>query len=568
MEDIADLSLTDKEFYALVRHQQYEIYRKSPILWLRDMMEKPFENFEWTRICPELYENHVWDGGTVNPLAAALQAIADKHWVALPSATGTGKTHFSAYLALWYLDCFEDSFVITLAPKEEQLTRNLWAEMSKIMHLFRKNCRPNVKTNMLEVKPEGLNEDCNYRDSYVCVGYTAGAGSEELTATRMSGLHRENMLFIFEETPGISPKVLETVKNTCTANSNLILCLGNPDSEHDLLNRFMKLPRVKTIRISALDHPNILMDKEYFKGAVTRMSIYNRLIEYGEDNPLYLSRVRGITPSSDLNALIQSDWIDACDLHSPNYDPSVKADIFGGYNAIGVDVADSDKAGSDMAAVAYGRGNALTEVFEFKCGNATHLGYNIVLNPTQRLEKGITDFGIPCANDYQVGPDMIGVDVVGVGVATFNSLLEEGYTCVPLSGGTWDDAIPLDDNGKPFYKFFQLRSQMMYQLREDIRKGEIVFDIVDRLQMSYIKKELTTARFVRDKNAIAVEQKINIKKRVGKSPNVADAIAYWNWVRHGWRVSASFSPVQGGVYEMGEGGTFVEIGSPVFSPDA
>lgn len=567
MDEEIDLDDDDKIVQAAFRELLYEQYRKNPLLWCHDMLGEDFENYEWSRTNPGLYENHVWDGGTKNPLAEAFRTVARGQWLALPSSTGTGKTRWAARLVLWYLDCFEDAFVITLAPKEEQLTRNMWAEMSKIYHLFKLNCRPNVKTNTLAIYPEGFNDDCIYKDSYVCVGYTAGVGAEELTATKMSGLHRENMLFIFEETPGISPKVLETVKNTCTDPAkNLIVCLGNPDSEHDLLNKFMNLSQVRTIRISSFDHPNVVMDKSHFKGAVTRMSIKSRLDEYGEDNPLYVSRVRGQTPSSDSKALIKGDWIDAVDLHSPNYNPEFRIDIHGGYNAIGVDVADSDKAGADLAAVAYGRGNVLTEVHEFKCGNATHLGYNIVLTPLERMNRGITDFGIPCAADYEVGPEMVGVDVVGVGVATFNALLEEMWTTTPLSGGTWDEAIPLDSEGKPFYNFHLLRSQMMYQLREDIRKGLIVFDIPDRVQMAHIKKELTTARYMNDRNAIAVEQKVAIRKRIGKSPNVADAIGYWNWVRHGFRLSASFSPVQGGTDEIGAYEA-LSVGSPIYSPN-
>jgi hypothetical protein len=62
----------------------------------------------------------------------------------------------------------------------------------------------------------------------------------------------------------------------------------------------------------------------------------------------------------------------------------------------------------------------------------------------------------------------------------------------------------------------------------------------------HIKRELTVSKFKRSPGTIAIEAKDDIIKRLGKSPNVADAIVYANWVRKGYRVPVGGLPMMFG----------------------
>jgi len=66
---------------------------------------------------------------------------------------------------------------------------------------------------------------------------------------------------------------------------------------------------VQHIRISAYDHPNIVLKRSIIPGAVTQKSIDIRRDEYGEKSNLYKSRVRGIAPAQAADSLIQRQWI-------------------------------------------------------------------------------------------------------------------------------------------------------------------------------------------------------------------------------------------------------------------
>lgn len=71
----------------------------------------------------------------------------------------------------------------------------------------------------------------------------------------------------------------------------------------------------------------------------------------------------------------------------------------------------------------------------------------------------------------------------------------------------------------------------------------LLFDIKDRKLMNHIKRELTVAKFKLQGSKLTIEAKENVKQRLGKSPNVADAIVYANWVRKGYRMSITGLPM-------------------------
>ena len=54
-----------------------------------------------------------------------------------------------------------------------------------------------------------------------------------------------------------------------------------------------------------------------------------------------------------------------------------------------------------------------------------------------------------------------------------------------------------------------------------------------------LMKELATIRYELRENAITIEKKDKIIKRLGKSPNLADCVMYWNWMRKGYRIRHS-----------------------------
>ncbi len=496
------------------------------------------------------YDEHIWDG-TPNPFATAFEALSNKEWVGIKSATAVGKTYFLPRVIMWFLDTYPNSLVVTTAPKKEQLRRVLWTEIANAFPKF-KRIRPFAEMNLLNLTVDTRtrklimkrgNSEVDLKDTglgHEAIGVVAGVGSGEDSATKMQGYHRENMLFVIEECAGVHEAVITAIVNTCTGNNNLILAVGNPDSELDALSVFCGLNKTREIVISALDHPNIKAKMELIPGAVTQQSIDFRREEYGEDSPFYKSRIRGIAPTEGTDSLIKSDYLEQCLINSEKFISEVKEVS---YNAVGVDVSNSEEG--DKACVAYGKGNLLDYIKEFHCNNATHLAYNLIYDDVYCESKGYKVFGIPKVQDYVILNQNIGVDGVGIGVATVNALYDAGYQCVSLVGGQLDYAIRTGTQGEDLYKFSSLRAQMYFEAREDLRTASIVIGITDKRIIRQLKKELVTVKYSIKGGKIYVESKEEIKKKLGgKSPNLADAFVYWNWIRKGYYNNTNYLPFQ------------------------
>ncbi|MFO7446222.1 MAG: hypothetical protein R6W90_07630 [Ignavibacteriaceae bacterium] len=476
--------------------ENYELrknhYRQNPLDYLAERLGFTRESIDWLML-PE-YANHKWDG-TINPLKTILDLlVSGERRIGIESATGTGKTKLGAGIVLWFLECWENSIVITTAPKKEQLSLHIWKEIGKMYQDFRKGELLSLKLRMI---PE--------REDWIAIGFVAGTAADESSATKAQGFHAEHMLVILEETPGIPQPVITAFQNTCDAPHNIILALGNPDHQMDTLHSFCTLPNVKHIRISALDHPNVVLkNSSFIPGAVTIEGIKDKLMRYGgEEGPLYLSRARGISPGQSADSLIKLQWcIDSADEKNRK-----RAELIKGKKALGVDVANSESG--DKAAIAFGEGRVLIKVDEFQCPDSTQLGKRDVY----RLIK-----------DENIKAEYVGVDCVGVGAGTVNGLKELGIKVVRLGGA--DKPVWQSDEEE----FNNLRSQMYWQMREDLRNGNIIIP-----DDSSLIADLTAPKWETRNGMIVIESKEEIKKRLGHSPNKGDAAVYWNWVRSGRR---------------------------------
>lgn len=526
----------------IIARKLMKSYREDPIKWYVERWGGKETDFVWSKH-PQ-YKNHKWDGDK-DALAAAWREAAKGNWPAIEACTGSSKTFMLSKIVFWFLDCYPDSLVVTTAPKQDQLKLHLWAEIGKSFKRFKK-IRPSAELFSLRLKadnrPDKLREDGeeDYSSSWQAVGFVAGVKAGEDSSTKAQGFHRKDMLIIMEECAGMPDEIMTAFQNTSVGGNNIIVAVGNPDSQSDTLHRFItsKMKRVRSFRVSAYDFPNVVIGKEVIPGAVTRESIEERRLKYGEDSNLFLSRVRGISPKQGIDSLIRLEWIEQC----------VKNGYTdGSYNAVGLDVANSESG--DKASITWGRGATVSRIEEFQCSNATHLAYNLIYDSSELERRGYLDFRTGKLKDFDIMGECVGVDSVGVGVATLNAFTDLHIQAVGLAGGQWEEAIPNDPDGKPMWKFANLRTQMYWELREDLRQGKINIDINDGVMLDQLKFELTIPRIDYTSSYIALEGKEHIKKRMGgRSPNVADSLAYWNWMRKGYKLGPTvWLNISGGV---------------------
>lgn len=548
------LALIAAEGGVIVPHTAYQ---QDPIGWAVDKMAIPEHTLRWS-LNPG-YEAHAWDG-TEDPLVAMADGLVAWRHVGVESGTATGKSYFVAVLILWFLACWEDARVFTFAPKESQLKYYIWMELRRLWPRFAAHF-PSAILNDLSLHMRG-----GVDTSWAAIGMSVGVGADEDSATKAQGQHAPHMLLIYEETPGIDPAIITAGSHTSSAPHNLRLAIGNPNHQLDALHIFCKKPRTDHIRISALDHPNVVANNpDIIPGAVSRISIDERREEYGESDPLYLSRVRGISPEQAENGLIRLEWLKASaerwtaramvtpalgqfvrfgkgsgavvpentvlytdepavgmEMRSANAGarvtkaPAKVTPISMRITGKGVDVANSDHG--DPASICDFAGNAVVRLETFPCPDGNVLGSKI------KLEMDASG----------LEPNRVGIDGIGVGSGTVNELRRLREPVRDLqSGGKPMPMVELLPDGQRYEwtgdvnRFVNLRSQMQWQLREDFRKN--VIDVPGKPGCP-LWEELMCAKFS-DFPKILIEPKKEIKARLGRSPNEADALAYANWVR-------------------------------------
>lgn len=497
----------------------HRAYRRDPIGWIVNALGVPRETLVWS-LNPG-YATHEWDG-TPDPLVSVCEALANGEWAATASGTSTGKTFIAACLVYWYLatqkDETIDPIVTTLATKEDQAEKGVWREIGRLWPKFAE-LFPDAELTTLRIRMEPWRGD-----SWGAWNITSPKKAGEESSTAVQGLHNARMLVIVDECPGVPAPVMTALVNTATGDDNLVAAFGNPDHQADPLATFARLSRVREIRISALDHPNVVMGREAVHGAVTRGSIQLRRDMYQETGALFLSRVRGIAPEQSEHALIRLSWCEAA-LRRAN-DPQQGKALRVGPRSLGVDVAQSENG--DQAAIARGVGALLEAVIALPCPNATALGRQVWV---QMKDAGIR-------------PEHVGVDPIGVGAATVNAL-DEACEAAGLprtqrcSGGAKPlPALSRAADGATMdwltdaNRFRNLRAQMWWQLREDLRNG-----LIGLPEDRELFRELTVVQFKDEGSVVQIESKDDIRKRLGRSPDRADAVVYWNWVRPRTRVA-------------------------------
>jgi len=497
-------------------------WQKDPLGWIVKHLGVPEYMLRWS--LNPAYVGWSWDGDA-DPLVKMLEAIAAWEDCGVEGATGTQKTYTAACAVYWFLGCFENSIVSTIAPKEDQLLKHIWKELGELWPRFHQHFpQAEILTGVIRMKPQEAGKETWAASAFVC-----GVGASEEVATKAQGLHAEHLLVITEETPGIDPAIMAALFNTRTDDHNLHLALGNPDHQQDELHRFCfrsgsePKPGVVHVRISALDHPNIVTGERIVPGTIGVKRLAARTEELGVGSRLYQSRVRGISPAEAEDAAIKWEW---CEAAAKRYDdPSYRI----GKRALGVDVADSPTG--DNAAISDWQGACCTEVSAFHVRDAEEVAERVYVEATDPLEP--------------VDPRHIGVDSVGVGASCINPLKRKGLRVRAISSGTravpgretderWSSA-DLDERGAVVptgptlvesERFDNTRSQVIWRGRTDLRLGRVAM-LYDR----ELFEDLCSYRYTTRNGKICFEPKEKAAAVLHRSPNKGDAWCYGNWVR-------------------------------------
>lgn len=505
-----------------------EHYQEHPVDFMVAELGIRRETLVWSS--NEGYRDHRWDG-TPDPIVTWLQALVDWQDVGVEAATGTQKSFTLALTKLWFLATWQGARAYDYAAVKEQLTEYSWTELGKLWPKF-KVLFPSADLLTLRIRMDGRVKEGD-AVGWGALGRGVRVGADEEIAAGAAGMHGAHMLISVEEAQGFQHAAARALENTNTAPHNLLQYVGNPDSNDDPLHQFCILPTTQAIRISALDHPNVVVnnardpggddlkgDVMIVPGAVSRSSIARRLAKYGPEHRYYRSRVRGISPTEHHEALIRQSWIDRA---VERWRTGKKRT---GFWSLGIDVARSEDG--DKAAIAEGVGPHLDRVDSFQCDNPVRLGVQVAAKMAM-LE----------IHEKHAGVDTGG----GYGGGTADKLKELDYYIVEFNGGekplvrvneTLLEAAETEQEKQEIRKravreanlFRNRRAQAHWRLAQDLQHDRIGLPPDEELH-----EELRSLRWKNQLGKVQVEEKDEIAERLGRSPDKADAVVIWNEVR-------------------------------------
>lgn len=412
------------------------------------------------------------------------QSVADNRVTAVRSSHGTGKTHVSARIALWWLMTRPYSIVITTAPTARQVTELLWKE---IRVAYKGAARP--LGGELLPKASGLTVD----DGWKMMGFSTD------DPVNFQGHHAPGgVLVIMDEAPGVAPPIWDAVKAVLVGPEDHLLAIGNPvEANGPFYDLFMKPGAAECHHVSAYDVPNVVEGKEIYPGLCSREWVEQMKEDWGEGTPMWQSRVLGEFPDIDDTTLVPLSWIG----------PAVK--MWHAHNdagrwddapiRIGVDVA---RFGEDRTVFA-------------DC-NMTMGVKSIRRYPKQDT---MTTAGAVMRKIKTDIPEQVRIDADGLGAGVFDRVNEQetGPTKVVEMRGGMKASDP--------ERYANLRSEWYWTLRQ--RLDPASDSPIALPDDENLKWQLTSIKFgLTSKGQVKIESKDDMRKRGVKSPDDADAVMY------------------------------------------
>lgn len=413
--------------------------------------------------------------------ADIMKAVRDHRRVAVRSGHGVGKSHTAALVASWWLDRYPpgDAFVVTTAPTFSQVRAILWRYIRRIHRAGQLPGRVNQT-------------EWHIDDEMVAFGRKPADHDE----AAFQGIHAPHVLVILDEACGVHPDIWVAADALTTNDGCALLAIGNPDNPASEFRRVCTPGSGwHTIGISAYDSPNLTGEQvpaEVAKALVAASWVEEKRLEWGEDNPLYRSKVLGEFSDDSPDQVVRASDVSACRIEPDTGHPLERLVPV----QLGVDVG----GGGDETVIRERRGMVAGREWRAR---------------TDRPEK-IAPLIVHAIRE--TGAQTVKIDSIGVGFGVIGELRNmRGHGASIVAVNVAEKASKPD-------KFLNLRAELWWSLGRELseRHG---WDLSTMANADATVAQLLEPRWdVDPQGRIRVEKKEEIIKRLGRSPDNADAL--------------------------------------------
>ena len=449
---------------AAAASERIQLWRRDPVAFVRDAFGA--EPDAWQHDALRLA------GGEPNP----------KRKICLKACTGPGKSATLAWLGWHRLACFaakgEHPKGAALSITGDNLKDNLWAELSKWQ----------ARSPFLQAAFQWTKEKIYAKEHpetwFLSARSFAKDANPEAIGRALSGLHSQFPFVLLDETGDMPTAVGKAALQIFTGNPTdaAIIQAGNPTSTDGLLYESC------VTGAAAWDVITITSDPADPK-RTPRVSVEHaqEMIDtYGRDNPWVMATILGKFPPAGFRSLLGIEEVEAA------MNRHVREDAYEwAARVLGVDVA---REGDDASVICQRQG-LVAKV------DPLHIMRNV----------GSTHgAGVVARVMHEWKADACFVDATGgFGGGWIDRLQDLGHA--PIGVHFAGKA----NNGQ----YANKRAEMWFAMAEWVKNGGALPPIPS------LKAELTTPTFTFRGDQFLIEPKEEIKKRLGRSPDLADALA-------------------------------------------
>lgn len=385
--------------------------------------------------------------------------------ISVRAGHGVGKSTACAWAVIWHLITRYPQKVVCTAPTAPQLYDALFAEIK-----FWINKLPPYMRQLFEITSDRIVLKSSPEASFV----SARTSSKEKPEA-LAGVHSDNVLLIVDEASAVEEAVFESAAGSMSGHNATTVLIGNPTrssglfykTHHELATEW------KTMHVSCVTSPRVTED-------------FVKQIKdtYGELSNAFRVRVLGEFPLADDDTLIPAELVDA----------AMRRDIVHDTNEpilFGVDPA---RFGDDAAVLCVRQGNVVLHFRSWRGLDLMSL-CGAIVNEADQLK-----------------PAEINVDSIGLGAGLADRLRELG---LPVRDVNVSEVSALNPKAN------RLRDELWVSVRDFLAQRACRLPNEESL-----RADLVTPKYsFTSSGKLQVESKGEMKKRLRRSPDFADALA-------------------------------------------
>ena len=400
-----------------------------------------------------------------------MRAFADPNinYISVRSGNGVGKTFMLASLVCQYLDTHAPGYAVISGSSWTGVLKTIW---------------PSLRS-LLASSPARLGGEVygtEWRRGNMWGAFCVSPDKPE----NISGMRTKNgALVLIDEASALTQEVHEAIMGLCSAAGSKIVYSGNPIRAEG--------PFYDTFSDSSWCNFQISSEEaadQGIPGLATWEWIEGLKRQWGEDDPRYKARVLGEFPENIFDALVKQTWLKGVTV------PRVMAQK--GHLRLGVDVA--------------GRGDDKTVLIVRDDRSVLYAEEHPETTMTEVV--GITK---RVMSKFDIKPKNAFMDATGLGNGPVDMLWEDG---IELKGENFSSSAQDKDT------FLNRRAELFWAVRDGFRPDSNETKQYVPKEYAKILDECTKLKHKPSRTGkIQIESKDDIRKRLGKSPDYADAYA-------------------------------------------